>query len=76
MPGATSEPMTTLDPPHVMYRGIEVHNPLYEGGITVWQYGTKEVNDDCNRIKNASVGQCASGFGFSLDAFRIQSFAL
>ncbi|KAJ7896660.1 hypothetical protein B0H14DRAFT_3425449 [Mycena olivaceomarginata] len=60
MPGATSEPITTLDPPHVMYRGIEVHNPLYEGGITVWQYGTKEVNNDCNRIENASVGQLIS----------------
>jgi hypothetical protein len=63
MPGATNEPMKAPEPPTVLYRGIEVHNPLYEGGMTVWQYGKNDIKTDCKRITDKdSESDCALRF--------------
>ncbi|KAJ6566865.1 hypothetical protein B0H19DRAFT_1138766 [Mycena capillaripes] len=54
MPTPGSAPMRAPEPPTVLYRDITVHNPRFDGGLSVYMYGKDDIKRDCDEIvKNA-----------------------
>ncbi|KAF7354032.1 Annexin A4 [Mycena venus] len=47
VPGGFMKPP---EPPTVLYRDITVHNPRFEGGLSVYGYGREDIKRDCDEI--------------------------